>query len=138
MKLEELLSNDIEDRYWNKIYHQRGKLMLYLSKSKESRVLWKIWKHDWKECLIVRRWEKHILHKINGRGFNYELLSRLPWETVVIVDREKSVMSYWLTVDDIIEQGKFLHFLTVWFEKQIFVPIQNFHVLFREKKSRWN
>ena len=137
MTLEEILGTEMEDRYWNKIYQQKWKLILYLAKNKETRNMWKIWYCNWQQCLIVRRWERHILYKINGWWFNYELLSKLPWNTLVVVDKEKSDLSYKLTVDEILEQWQFLHFLTVWFEKQIFVPIRNFQVFIRNKREKW-
>ena len=126
--LREILSEVKEDRYWNKLYLQKDKILLYLKDNeyKKERVLWKIKEKKGQEWIEFTRWERHILYKINGRWFNYELLSMLPQWTKVVVIRQKSIFKYELNVEEILEKWTFLHFLTNGLEKQIFVPISEF------------
>ena len=55
----------------------------------------------------------------------------LPEGTRIVVKREKSIFNYELNVEEILEKGTFLHFLTNGLEKQIFVPINDFRKFVR-------
>lgn len=131
--LREILSEKKEDRYWNKLYLQGDKILLYLVNNdyKKDRVLGKIKEKKWQERIEFTRWERHFMYKINGWWFNYELLSMLPEGTRIVVKREKSIFNYELNVEEILEKGTFLHFLTNGLEKQIFVPINDFRKFVR-------
>ena len=131
--LREILSEKKEDRYWNKLYLQGDKILLYLVNNdyKKDRVLGKIKEKKWQERIEFTRWERHFMYKVNGWWFNYELLSMLPEGTRIVVKREKSIFNYELNVEEILEKGTFLHFLTNGLEKQIFVPINDFRKFVR-------
>ena len=133
MMLREILSEKKEDRYWNKLYLQGDKILLYLVNNdyKKDRVLGKIKEKKWQERIEFTRWERHFMYKVNGWWFNYELLSMLPEGTRIVVKREKSIFNYELNVEEILEKGTFLHFLTNGLEKQIFVPINDFRKFVR-------
>ena len=127
--IKEILSDVKEDRYWNKLYAQWDKILLYLKDNsyKKAREIWKIKEDkDWKEYIEFKRWDRHFMYSINWRWFNYELLSMLPEGTRIVIRREGSIILYEVNVEEILEKWSFLHFLANWLEKQIFLPISEF------------
>ena len=113
--------SQVKDERWNMLYSKGNKIYLYVAPLKSTRELCKIKDDD----IYIKRLNKHIFRKLNAYWFNYSLLKLLPDETKIYLKQEdKSVLK--TTPQDILHKWKFLNFWMSWFEKQVFLPINNF------------
>lgn len=123
-----ILSEWKYDEYGNRLYiDSMGKIILKLKEKWEKRVIGKYDKKKW--YIEVRRWIQHYMACIDWRWFNYYLVDSLPRDMIVVVKSEWFSLKFKITVEEILKKWQFLHFLSQWFEKQIFVKKSDFWLL---------
>lgn len=112
------------DESGNMLYSKDDKIYLYVAPLKTTRELCKI-KND--EIHIVRK-NKHIFRKLNAYGFNYNLIKLLPIDTKInLKQQDKTILR--TNPYDILHKWQILNFWMSWFEKQVFLRIQDFYSL---------
>jgi len=111
------------DWYWNKLESLEIKkgyeYKLYLKNLWYYKKIWKL--INWK--LVLERKVIHIHWATNSYWFNVKLLESLLSDTLVILKTETEPFPFWMTVNEILQNWFYLHFLDKWFEKQIFYKI---------------
>lgn len=118
----------ITDSKGNKIYpvHQKKWTAYYLHLRDEPRAR-KLWVLKWDVFELKRDREKNLFMKNNSYGFNDTFLRNiLTPETKVIIKEKFRKLKLITTVWDILEKWTYLHFLWLWFELQIFMPLWQF------------
>lgn len=127
----EVFDEWIIDMNWNKIYlSATEKILIKLREREERRVLALVKKYkDGREYIELAKKERHIFTKNNSWWINYTIISNLPKDMDIVINRVEKKKYYRLTVWEMLENGNFLHFLQNWFEKQYFVPISAFNDL---------
>jgi len=118
----------ISDEKNNRIYPITKKTWihyyLHLNWEQTARKLWTL---KWDTFEIKRDREKHLFIKNNSYWFNDWLLRKiLTPDTVVIIKEAKRRLKLKTTVQEILEKGTYLYFATMWFERQIFLPLSSF------------
>lgn len=124
----ELFNEWIIDTNGNKIYlSATEKILIRLKEREERRVIALVKKNKAGEDYIeIEKKEKHIFHKNNSRGFNYELIYNLPKDMDVVVKRVEYWKYYKMKAWDMLTKWNFLHFLVNGYERQYFVPMEYF------------
>jgi hypothetical protein len=85
-----------------------------------------------KTLSIRRSRDKHLFRKNESWGINYKLLSDSKlFDTVKISDE---LQDWSIPVSYILENGSFLHFKGLGFERQIFVELEKIHQFKKEPK----
>ncbi len=112
----------IEDKEGNVLYRQNNTIKLHLKSEPHPRKIGKIDEEN-KQLIIERDSTKHLFEKINGYGFNYELLSsatKFEYIKLIITDKKTS---YLIPLNIILTKGQFMNFKQQGFEIQIFLSL---------------
>lgn len=112
----------ITDNAGNMLYRQGNAIKLKLSSEPHPRKIGRI-EEDKKILIIQRDSTKHLFDKINGYGFNYQLLCTATKFNKVLLEIIDKKERYLIPIDTILLDGQFLNFKQQGFEIQIFIPL---------------
>ena len=113
------------DKYGNRLMIHQSGVMLKLKIEKREKEIFKI------EGSTVSKYiaKRNIFKKDNSIGFNYSALKllkdRLKIHHIIIRVGKNSPTK--LKIQDILNDGKFMHFLKGGFELQIFYPLEKLY-----------
>lgn len=112
----------IKDKVGNTLYRQGDIIKLHLASEPHPRKLGKIDEVN-KKLIVERNSTKHIFHKLNAYGFNYDLLNTATKFTHVELKITDLKKKYFVPIEEIITKGQFLNFKGQGFEVQIFLSL---------------
>ncbi len=129
--LNDIANNLKLDDYWgNKVYVSGFTVYLHLAKKDSTRDIGRLCLSGKGNIVYAKRGlveREHVFRKNNSWGVHLGVLEALPDH--VVVNLVSDIASYYLTVEEIISLGSYMHFLPQGFEKQIFVEKKHWNVL---------
>lgn len=118
-----------EDSYKNKLYSKHLKkweaLYIYLAKNRETRKIWTYYEDKW-ILKVERDRDEHYHIKTQSYWFSDIALKALPPDTKVVLKEKGWLIKYVADVLTILNEWQYLHFMSQWFEKQVFMPLEKF------------
>ena len=119
----------MKDSNGNSIYDiEKAKGFDYYIKLQNEKRARKLGTLNWLGIFEIKRdREKHLFEKLQAYGFNDFLLRTVLQPDMIVIIKEKwRTKKLKTTVETILREGQYLHFLTQGFEKQIFLPLTKF------------
>lgn len=120
-----------EDSQKNKLYSKPLKkweaLYIYLAKNKTTKKIWTYFEDEW-VLKVLRDRDEHFHIKTQSYWFSDILLQTLPPDTKIVLREKWGLIKYVTDIITILTEWQYLHFLSQWFEKQIFMPIDKFKI----------
>lgn len=108
------------DKNSNTLIAENNSISLKIKGQSRVRKLFDINKE--KDFIYTRRKrEKHLLHKANAYGFNWDVLQSAEIVNNVLLQDEKGM--YLIPIRKILDDGQFLHFKQQQYELQIFLGL---------------
>ena len=118
-----------DDWYWNKLYSKPLKkweaLYVYLKNRQETKKIWTYYA-DKGILKVVRDRDEHFHQKSQSYGFSDIVVKTLPPETIIELKQKWWFASHYTRILNILVEWKYLFFATQWYEKQLFMPLENF------------
>jgi hypothetical protein len=137
---QDFSTNSISDAVGNKIFLLRSgdnkyNIFLVLNRDKTLNIgKIEIDRKSHKKTLIKKVNSKHIFNKNDSWGINLSSLHFLQEDDLVSLEYSEGNKHYELTKKQILDKGSFLWFKSTGFEKQIFVP-RNEWTLVQQKEA---
>jgi hypothetical protein len=111
-----------------------GKWMLRLPEGKSYKQRRMIGQSIGDELHVSRDPDRHFFNRYQGFGFSYDLLSRVPYEILVL---HLNANSLFITKRKALKRGKFLNFKKRRLERQIFLSPNDFYQT-RTEAMEWD
>lgn len=127
-----------KDNDWNSLYWLQWKnckkYYLQVKNEQYPRSLWQVHEWLWK---ARRDPDKHTHNLSQSYWFNWLLLSSLKDDCIIEITQVNHAVKLKTTVWEVKTAWFFLHFLSKWLEKQIFLKKSQFEEVHKKSKKGW-